>query len=190
VSDLSPSPDERRPGRAGFIFSQLYYYFAAVIGVGFVIGGCIAALLGVREAILPREFETARDGLHQALDGLAFAIPGLVMLAWHLREARRREEGQSADAFWGGSLYFHLVALVAIGFVLAGTISILGSVVDLVLPECFDAFDESGRLTAGEECYPSASEAARSLMDAAIVLIVAVPVWWWHLRQGRKVTQG
>jgi len=178
-----PAPE----GRAAYVVSQLYYYVAAVIGVGFVIGGAIAALFGVREMILPREFETVRDGLRNVLHGLAFALPGLALMWSHLREARRREGEPFAEAFWGGTLYFHLVALVAIAFVLVGVSGILHSLVDLVLPSC----DASRGVTFGPEgaagdCYPTATEALRQMLDFAIVLLVAGPAFWWHLRRGRR----
>jgi uncharacterized membrane protein YhaH (DUF805 family) len=189
VNDRAPPT----AGRAAFVISQLYYYIASVIGVGFLIGGAIAALLGLRQAILPQEFETARHGIHQLLEGLAIGLPGLAILVWHLREARGRESRVPREPFWGGSLYFHLVALVALGFIVGGAIALLGSLVDLTLPECFQSFAELGESEAPargvRECYPSGSEAARNLLDAGIVLIVAMPVWWWHLRQGRKATE-
>lgn len=174
-------------GRFAYVVSQLYYYVAAVIGVGFVIGGAIAALFGVREMVLPREFETVRDGLRNVLHGLAFALPGLALVWSHLREARRREGEPFAEAFWGGTLYFHLVALVAVVFVLVGVSGILHSLVDLILPSC----EPRGTATFTPEgvvgdCYPTATEALRQMLDFAIVLLVAVPAFWWHLRRGRR----
>ena len=188
-----PGPEEE--GKGAYVISQLYYYGAAVIGVAFLLGGAIAGLLGLRTLVLPREFQTVRDGVRGLLNGVAFALPGLALAWWHLREARRRDGGPFTDAFWGSSLYFHLVSLVALGFVLVGTIGVLTALVDLAVPHCFSdqaiwEVTVGGETTtqALRECYPSASEAARSTLDFALVLAVGAPVFLWHLREGRKLT--
>jgi hypothetical protein len=106
------------------------------------------------------------------LVGLAFALPGLVTVGWHLREARRREGRRPRSAFWGRSMYFHLMALIGLGFVLGGTSAVLVWVVDLVLS------GSSGGST----------ESARAAVDAAIFVIEGAPVMWWHLRRGRRLT--
>jgi uncharacterized protein DUF5671 len=178
-------PAEQPTGRAAYVLSQLYYYVAAVVGMGFVIGGLVAILFGIRTLVLPREFEQARDGLRTILIGVAFALPGLVALLWHLREARRREGRRAPSASWGSALYFHLVALIGLGFVMGGTVGVLVSVVEVVLPQCFEA---GGGLVTGPACFPEPDEAARGAVDAAIFVIAGAPVMWWHLRQGRRAT--
>lgn len=186
------------PGRAGFVISQLYYYVVAAIGVAFVLGGVIGALFGVRALLLPNEFEEARDAFRTMLHGLAFALPGTVLLWWHLREARRRERRAIPPSFWGRSLYFHLVAFVALWFAVGGVITALNAAVDGALPHCveghvavpepgvesppFEGFEPPG------ECFPGPAEAARRALDGAIFVLAAGPVWWWHLRQGRRAT--
>jgi len=179
--------DPAAEGKGAYVLSQLYYYAAAVVGVGLLIGGGIAALMGVRTLVLPEEFEQARDGVRGLLIGLCFLLPGAALLWWHLREARRREGGPATDAFWGTSLYFHLVALVALAFVLIGTIGILISAVDAALPRCFLP-PEGVTSMLLSECSPSREDAARMALNFAIVLIVGGPVFWWHLRQGRRLT--
>lgn len=200
-----PATAHEPPSRAGYVISQLYYYIAAVVGVGLLLGGGIVAFLGVRTAVfpVPREFETAREGVRQLLHGLAVAGPGVLVLWWHLREARKREGTSTASVFWGRSLYFHLVSLVALAFVLVGVIRALQTTVDLALPHCFSAegqilqakepsdgelvlVQESGSLS--DECFPAGKEAARAILDSGIVLLVAAPVFIWHLRQGRRAT--
>lgn len=191
---------ERSPeGRAAWVLSQLYYYAAAVVGVGLLIGGGIAALMGVRTLVLPEEFEQARDGVRGLLIGLCFVLAGAALLWWHLREARRREHAPTTAAFWGTSLYFHLVALVALAFVLIGTIGILISAVDAAVPRCFGGEvvpAEPGGVTVEEaphgsatfsECYPTGEDAGRQALNFGIVLLVGGPVYWWHLRQGRRI---
>ena len=184
--------EPEREGKGAYVLSQLYYYGAAVIGVGFLLGGAVSAIIGLRTLVLPEEFQSARDGVRGLLMGVAFAGPGF-LLAWsHVREARRRDGGPYTDAFWGASLYFHLVGLVALGFVLTGTIGILTSSVDLAVPHCEPAFWEvtvepGGMTESVRECYPSAEEAGRRALDFALVLLVSVPVWLWHLREGRKL---
>jgi hypothetical protein len=179
-------PPEPPDGRGAFVISQLYYYVAAVIGVGLVLGGAIATLFGVREMVLPRSGETLRDGVRSVLQGLVFALPGALLLWSHLREAARREESPAAVVFWGRALYFHLVALVALVFVLIGTVGALGGLVDLAAPLCPPEVVENG-FRVQEGCFPRPAEAARQVVDMAIFIVVAVPVWWWHLRQGRRV---
>ena len=169
---------ERAPeGRAAWVLSQLYYYAAAVIGIGFLMAGAVSALFGLRSLGVPAPFDSVRDAVREILGGLAFLLPGAVLLWTHLREARRREGGPLTGVFWGASLYFHAVSLVALAFLLVGTIGILHSLVDLVLPACH----EGG-------CYPSPAEAGRQIVDFAIFLVVGGPVFWWHLRQGRRLT--
>jgi hypothetical protein len=54
VSDPEPESDPAPfSGRAAFAISQSYYYLAAVIGVGLLLGGVIETLIGFRELILP-----------------------------------------------------------------------------------------------------------------------------------------
>jgi hypothetical protein len=178
-------------GRAAHVISQVYYYLAAVIGFSLLLGGAIAALLGVRELILPREHETVREGIRTLLHGLAFALPGLALVWWNLREARRRESQPTSQIFWGRALYFHLMALVALVFVLIGGIGVLFHLGDAVMAaDCPDL--ESLELSPPRElfdfCFPDRSESLRNAVDSAIFLIVAGPVFWWHLRQGRRVT--
>jgi hypothetical protein len=183
-------------GRAAHVIAQLYYYVAAVIGVGLLLGGLIVSLLAVRTLALPREFDSSREAVRNILHGLAFAIPGAAVLWWHLREASRREVGRRAAAFWGKALYYHLVALVALGFVLGGSVKVLLSAGDAAVPACYGVFAEpvpgfkQGPLV-GELHSPACddrSEAERGVLDGLIVLVVSGPLFVWHLRQGRKVT--
>jgi Domain of unknown function (DUF5671) len=186
VTPASPAPPSATESRAAYVIAQLYYYVAAVVGVGFVIGGLVAFLFGIRTLVFPDEFETTREGLRRMLQGLAFVLPGLVVLWWHLREARRRETRLSGTAFWGSSLYYHLVALVALFFVLGGVVGLLMSSVDAVLPSCFDG--SGGLLVAEGQCYPTAAQAGRNAFNAGIFIVAAGPIMWWHLRQGRRLT--
>ena len=196
---MSQEPPSAEPkGRATHVISQLYYYVAAVVGVGFVIGGAIAFLFGVRTLLLPDEFQEARDGFRQMLLGLSFVIPGLVAMWWHLREARRREANAASGGFWGAALYFHLVAFIAFGFVLGGSAAVLSSAADTALPQCYLSetawseapphgyFVNEAEVEGGRVCAEGAG--ARGIIDAAIFVIVAGPIMWWHLRQGRRLT--
>ena len=184
-------------GRAAHVISQLYYYVAAAIGVGFVIGGSIAILFGVRTLILPDEFQQARDGVRALLFGLSFIIPGLLVMWWHLREARRLERRGSRGGFWGAALYFHLVALLALGFVLGGSAMTLAATAEVVVPPCYTAETHATKLSQGDR--PDSEMVleggrlcggadARNIVDAAIFVIAAGPIMWWHLRQGRRLT--
>jgi hypothetical protein len=182
------------------VIAQLYYYVVAAVGVAFVLGGIIGALFGVRALILPDEFQEARDAFRTMLHGLAFALPGALLLWSHLREARRREDQAVPASFWGRSLYFHLVAFVALWFAVGGVLVALNAAVEGVIPHCFQAerpliepgapdSAESEVFPTGEECHPDPAEAGRRALDGAIFVIAAAPVWWWHLRQGRRATQ-
>jgi Domain of unknown function (DUF5671) len=134
-------------GRAAFAISQSYYYLAAVVGVGLLLGGVIGALIGVRQWILPAGPDptgspflegSSRDAIRGILGGLAFAIPGGVVSWWHLREARRRDAVRIADVSWGSALYFHLVAFVALTIAVGGAIGTLHSLADAAFPDCFE----------------------------------------------------
>jgi hypothetical protein len=187
VTPGEPAPLGSTESRAAYVIAQLYYYVAAVVGVGFVIGGLIGFLSGVRTLVFPGEFETTREGVRQMLQGLAFVLPGLTVLWWHLREARRREARMTGTAFWGSSLYYHGVALLALFFVLGGTVGVLMAAADAALPSCF--MPGGGEFVAIEErCFPTPTEAGRNAFNAAIFVIAAGPVMWWHLRQGRRAT--
>lgn len=188
VTPAGPAPPPAAESRAAYVIAQLYYYVAAVVGVGFVIGGLVALLFGVRTLVFPDQFETAREGVRRILQGLAFLLPGLVVLWWHLREARRRETRMTGTAFWGSSLYYHGVSLVALFFVLGGVVGILMSTVDAVLPSCFRTAVELSPGGVTSECYPTAGQAGRNAFNAAIFVIAAGPIMWWHLRQGRRLT--
>jgi hypothetical protein len=171
-------------GRAASAISQVYYYVAAAVGVAFLVGGAIAALIAVRQLALPGRFDTTRGSVRQLLDGLAYALPGALLFAWHIREAGRRERrGTLPGVFWGASLYYHLVALFTVFTILGGSIALLGSLVDVALPNCFS----SGPILVpgGSACFPPRADAWRSVANSVIVLIVAGPVFWWHLRRGR-----
>jgi len=197
------SQAEPAPSRAAYVISQLYYYVAAVIGVGLLLGGLIALLFGVRTLILPREFEDARDGLRGMLHALAFAIPGAIVLWLNLREARRGEGDSAPPVFWGRTLYFYLVSLVALGFVLGGSVVALNVAAEGVVPHCDRGIvplegpervppgvgtevTPTPQPPIGTHCYPTPAEAARDALDGAILVLAAGPVLWWHLRQGRR----
>jgi hypothetical protein len=48
-----PLPASQFTGRAAYALSQLYYYLVAIVAIGFVIGGTIAALIAVRQLAWP-----------------------------------------------------------------------------------------------------------------------------------------
>ena len=187
----------RPEGRAAHVISQLYYYVAAAVGVGFVIGGSIAILFGLRTLILPDEFQQARDGVRAILFGLSFIIPGLVVMWWHLREARGLERRASTGGFWGAALYFHLVALLALGFVMGGSAMTLAAATEAAVPPCYTDETYESKLSQGHQ--PDGELVlqggricgggdVRNVMDASIFVIAAGPIMWWHLRQGRRLT--
>ena len=187
----SSHPREPEPGRAAHVIAQLYYYVVAAIGVAFVLGGVIGSLFGVRALILPGEFQGPRDAIRMMLQSLAFALPGLALAWWHLREARRGEGRVAPPSFWGRSLYFHLVAFVALWFAVGGVISVLSAAAEAAVPQCFPAEEQAlpaelEGLT--QECYPEPADATRRAIDGGIFVVAAGPVWWWHLRQGRRAT--
>jgi hypothetical protein len=201
VSD--PATRAKPEGRAAHAISQVYYYVAAVGGFGMFLGGVIAVLFGIRELILPRGFETTRDGIRGLWYGLSFVLPGLAVIRWHLRQARSREATLPTTVFWGRVLYFHLIALVSLLFVMIGTVGVLVNLGDAATSTCESlprgvvsiphevaegsTVPTEAPLVEGS-CYPTRDDALRNAMDASIFLIVAGPVFWWHLRQGRRLT--
>jgi hypothetical protein len=228
---VGPESDPQSPpfsGRAVLVISQAYYYVAAVVGLAFLLGGGIAALIALRKWLLPISEVSAsfggpsdsNDTARSFLGALAFAIPGALVLAWHLREARRHEGSRVSQASWGGVLYFHLVALISLLFALGGVVATLHAVRDSIMPLCYEVpgpvvppvapsmgsqFDgeespiivpdipidvDPPLLAPKQECYPSTSEALRSALDAGIVALVAGGAWLWHLRRGRRAVDG
>jgi hypothetical protein len=224
---VGPESDPQSPpfsGRAVLVISQAYYYVAAAVGLAFLLGGGIAALIALRKWLLPISEVSAsfggpsdsNDTARSFLGALAFAIPGALVLAWHLREARRHEGSRVSQASWGGVLYFHLVALISLLFALGGVVATLHAVRDSIMPLCYEVpgpvvppvapsmgsqFDgeespiivpdipidvDPPLLAPKQECYPSTSEALRSALDAGIVALVAGGAWLWHLRRGRR----
>jgi hypothetical protein len=225
-SDPEPHPPPISD-RAAIVISQAYYYVVAAIGLAFLLGGAIAALIALRKSILPLSEASgssgpfggptdANDTARSFLGALAFAMPGALVLAWHLREARRREGTRVSRAPWGGVLYFHLVALISIAIALGGVVAALHGLRDAVVPLCYESpsfyegplagdptVDEVSpippielpanfdpELLRSQACYPSTSEALRSASDGGIVASVAGAAWVWHLRRGRRAVDG
>lgn len=220
-------PNDQTPaslGRGATVISQAYYYVVAAVGLIFLLGGLIAALIALRKWVFPIS-ETGssfyggpldrNDAARSFLGALAFAIPGALVLWWHLREARRREGRRVSRESWGGVLYFHLVALITLMIALGGVVATLHAVRDWALPICYEppraelspvegplsgsGFEGEGSpiidpqypvdLNPGvlkEQCYPPSSEASRSVLDGVIVASVAGGTWLWHLRRGRR----
>jgi len=224
-------PDEKTPastGRGATVISQTYYYVVAAVGLVFLLGGLIAALIALRKWVLPISDVgssgsyggpiDANDTARSFLGALAFAIPGALVLAWHLREARRREGHRASRESWGGVLYFHLVAFISLMIALGGVVATLHAGRDWALPICYDTtgvlapvegpVSGSGYQGSGSsvvdpqfpgdlnpgvlksECYPPSSEAIRSVLDGLIVSVVAGVTWIWHLRRGRRAVDG
>jgi hypothetical protein len=229
VTEAEPGEDPASSGRGAVYVSQAYYYVVAAVGLLFLLGGAIAALIALRKWILPiseasdpsgflRTSVDTNDAARSFLGALAFAIPGAVLFAWHLREARRREGRPGSRASWGGALYFHLVALVSVSIALGGVVAALHALRDWVVPFCYETTsgysegpqlddptfggevspyppielpaDFDPELLRSEECSPSAPEALRSTLDGGIVAAVAGGAWVWHLRRGRRALDG
>jgi hypothetical protein len=157
-------PDPQSPpfsGRAVVVISQAYYYVAAAVGLAFLLGGGIAALIALRKWILPLSEASgsfggptdSNDTARSFLGALAFAIPGALVLAWHLREARRREGSRVSQASWGGVLYFHLVALLSLLIALGGAVATLHALRDSVMPLCYEIPDHSEGSPIGDPTF-------------------------------------
>ena len=219
-----PPRDPVHPGR-GSAIAQAYYYVVAAIGLLFVLGGTIAALIALRKWILPASGDPSEffgppadsnDAARSFLGALAFAIPGALVLVWHLREARRHAGRRASAGPWGYTLYLHIVAAISLLIALGGVVAMLLSLRDSVLPFCYDTSsfsvppvvgsgigegfegevspippidlpaDFDPEILRSEDCYPSTSEALRSALDSGIVSSVAGVVWLWHLGRGRR----
>ena len=178
-----PPPASQFTGRAAYALSQLYYYLVAIVAIGFVIGGTIAALIAVRQLAWPDPWSVTRQSVEALLQGLAFAVPGALAAWWHLGQARKREGRVAAGAFWGRSLYFHAVAFLAYVVALGGVVATLFSLIDA-------AFAADCPATIGRDLVfvvcTDADDALRTALNGLIVVLVAGTVWWWHLREGRR----
>jgi hypothetical protein len=222
VNEAAGPPQDPVARSRGTAIAQAYYYVVAAIGLIFVLGGTIAALIAVRRWILPAGDPSGffgpadeNDAPRSLLGALSFAIPGALVLVWHLREARRREGHRGPPSPWGSALYLYLVALISLAIALGGVVAMGHALRDSVLPVCYDTgfegpvtidpglgpgFEDGGspippielpadfapEVLRSEECYPSSSEALRSALDAGIVTGVAGAVWLWHLRRARR----
>jgi hypothetical protein len=142
-----PRRDPVGPGR-GAAIAQAYYYVIAAIGLIFVLGGTIAALIALRKLILPASNDPSdfiggptdsNDAVRSLLGALAFAIPGALVLVWHLRQARRHVGRRVSSGSWGDTLYLHLVAAIALLIALGGAAAMLHSLRDSVLPFCYES---------------------------------------------------
>jgi hypothetical protein len=143
-------PDEQTPassGRGATVISQTYYYVVAAVGLIFLLGGLIAALIALRKWVFPiseagsafyRGTVDRNDAARSFLGALAFAVPGAIALWWHLREARRREGHRITRESWGGVLYFYLVALISLLIALGGVVATLHALRDWALPICYE----------------------------------------------------
>jgi hypothetical protein len=184
-SPLPPGPSGPAvpfTGRGAYALSQLYYYLAAIVAVGFVIGGTIAGLIALRQLAWPDPGSVGRDSGKALLQGLAFAVPGGLSAWWHLGQAKQREGPIPSGVFWGRSLYFHVVAFVAYVVTLGGVVATLFALIDA-------AFATGCPTTIGEELFVVCNDAGDSLRAAAnglVVVLVAGAIWWWHLREGRR----
>ena len=178
-----PPPASQFTGRAAYALSQLYYYLVAIVAIGFVIGGTIAALIAVRQLAWPDPWSVTRQSVEALLQGLAFAVPGALAAWWHLGQARKREGRVAAGAFWGRSLYFHAVAFLAYVVALGGVVATLFTLIDA-------AFAADCPATIGRDLgflvCTNAEDALRAALNGLIVVLVAGTVWWWHLREGRR----
>jgi hypothetical protein len=183
---LPPSSSDAAPtftGRAAYSLSQLYYYLVAILAIGFVIGGTIAALIALRQLAWPDPGSATRQSVEALLQGLAFAIPGALAAWWHLREARQREGRVAAGAFWGRSLYFHAVAFLAYVVAFGGVVATLFSLIEAAYAaDCPATIDRD----LGFLVCTDADDALRAALNGLIVVLVAGTVWWWHLREGRR----
>lgn len=140
-----PRQDRVGPGR-GAAIAQAYYSVVAAIGLIFVLGGTIVAFVAIRKWILPPSGDSSEffgpptdsnDAVRSLLGALAFAAPGALVLVWHLREARRQAGRRVSSAWWGDTLY--LVAGIALLIALGGTVAMLHSLRDSVLPLCYES---------------------------------------------------
>lgn len=96
---MNDTSTTRRPSWIGL----LYFYVAALIGLGFVLVGTTMALTGAAKAVVPSVYydgpceycdskeHVRKDGLENALSGGITNVIGAPVLIWHLRQARRRD---------------------------------------------------------------------------------------------------
>ena len=223
MSEAAEPPRDPVGSGRGAAIAQAYYYVVAAIGLIFVLGGTIAALIALRKWILPASNDPSdffgstpdsNDAARSFLGALAFAIPGALVLVWHLREARRHAGRRASSRSWGETLYLHLVAAISLLIALGGAVVMLHALRDSVVPLCYDnsSFgvppvvgsdiggdfegspippielpeDFDPEILRSEDCFPSTSAALRSALDAGIVTSVAGVVWLWHLGRGRR----
>ncbi len=162
-----------------------YDFAVAVLSMFLVIDGLVWALFTIRALISPGEedFGSTRDSVRHLLYALfGLVLPGLVGAWIHFRSGRRHDRELVAPEVRPRAGYFYGVAFIAYLFILAAVLWMLIEIVDLIIPPC-----EGPR--QGVACYLS-RDPVRRFVDAGLIILGAGPVWWWHLRRGRRLTAG
>jgi hypothetical protein len=138
-----------------------YEGVATAVGVVFVLIGAISLAIALRQLVLPAStgdlgipsvFGPGLEGKHAALrsflGALAFAVPGLLVVAWHRREGnRRRQTAPPPGVTWSRSLSLHLVALISLVIATGAIVAMLDSFRDSVWPQCYPSFFGGGSTT-------------------------------------------
>jgi hypothetical protein len=174
-------------------FARAYYPVAAAVGLVFVLIAAISLLIGLRQLVLPSSgddfgapgvfgpsIEGSNDALRSLLGALAFGLPGGLVLAWHVREGRRRE-GRAVSGItgntWSRSLYLHLVALISLAIATGAVVVLLHSLRDSVWPQCFPSFADEGVLVPSQpEAAPGFDETVTPPPLISIEPPISVPI--------------
>jgi hypothetical protein len=153
---IEPAEDRTQPSSPD-PFGRAYYPVAAAIGLVFVLIGAISLLIALRQLVLPSAGEDvgapgvfgpsmvgSNAALRSFLGAFAFALPGALVLGWHVREGRRTEGRDVSGLMWSRSLYLHLVALISLVIATGAVVALLHSLRDSVWPQCFPSFFDEG----------------------------------------------
>jgi len=120
----SPPDGSTGPRRSWVV--PLYFYLAALIGLGLLIGGTTTALFGLKNVLVPELSVSSyaydpgpggdarradarraavddrrREGADQLVNGAILAGVGLPTLLWHLRRARGQSSPESSSSSQG-----------------------------------------------------------------------------------------
>ncbi len=165
--------------------ASLYGYAGAAVGLWLFASAGVQIVAAVAMLALDVRLDsTSPNPVPSLVAGLLHAALGGSVAWWHLRYAMTQRRSGREQALSRGALYFHVVALVALVAALIGSVELMSSAVDLVAPECIAPGTTD--YVPGRSCLPPRAVAVRNAVEGAVLLVVASPLFVWHVRKGRQ----
>ncbi|HWC32328.1 MAG TPA: hypothetical protein VG709_04295 [Actinomycetota bacterium] len=176
--------------RAAAVIPSLYGVVGAAVGLWLFIAAMLEVLVATARLALDLWFEsTWADPLRSVTAAFPSAVVAAVVVWWHVRYGIRGGREGAREGSWRASLYFHLVALVALVAALIGAVEVKSAAADLVAPQCIAPATTD--YVPGRSCFPPSSVAVRNAIEGAALFLVASPIFLWHIaRAPRRSSRG